>query len=471
MGSLLVFVGWFLDVLSLKGLSDAVFTRFASPRDADYPVHRAVWGLMARGETEKAYALSKGRWERSKSPRAGRDYIHILLKRGMFSKAEEVAAELSERHPDNAWLRMLYGDIVRFFSAPGDPARALEIYERADPLCWAMLPDPYPLAVLFKRTARIHKEMGNEDALLTTMERFMSIEPTNFHQDEFILLSELYLKRGDAERAREVLKTGCEVMARDMQLREAWKRMGFGTPPPAAPRKKALPDLGGFRKIPVKTDLLTEADDPAAAVKAYAEGCLEPGDVVAFSSCVAAIMEGRMLMEGTVRPGALARFTSRLVAGRHPLGGFGSSAPMANPLSAETALEEVGSLRVLIAIAAAGIGQALGKAGWFYVVAGPQVAQIDDILGSIPPYDYYVMLGPRDPYLLSEDIAGKLGMGAGVAIVDANDLGIAWAVGYSNGVDAVALERAMSDNPAGNQDQMTPIVVVRRLSDEAGEPA
>jgi hypothetical protein len=470
MNSLMVLIGWFLDVLSLKGLSDSIFTRFATPDSGDYPVHRAVWGLLAEGELDRAFELAGGRWERSKSPRAGRDYIHVLLRRHMFSEAEQVAAELAERNPNNAWIMILYADIVRFFSDPENRERALEIYKKADPLCTAMLPDHYPLAVLLKRVARIHIETGDEEAAIETLERFLSLEATNFH-DEFIILAELHLKRGNRDRAREVLDTGCKAKVRDPHLREAWERMGFGTPPPIPPRKNRLPDLSGWTKLPIKTKLLTEADDPAETVKRYVQGDLKEGDVAAFSSCVAAIMEGRMLMEGTVPLSALARFTSKIIAGRHPVGAFTSSAPMANPLSAQTALEEVGSLRILAAIAAGGIGKVLGRDGWFYVVAGPQVAQIDDILGSLPPYDYYVMLGPKDPYLLSNRIAGGLGKGVGAAIVDANDLGIAWAVGYSEGVDAKALETAMADNPAGNQDQMTPIVLVRRATGESADSA
>jgi hypothetical protein len=47
------------------------------------------------------------------------------------------------------------------------------------------------------------------------------------------------------------------------------------------------------------------------------------------------------------------------------------------------------------------------------------------------------------------------------AIVDANDRQVAWAVGYSRGLDRRRLEALMCDNPAGNQDQQTPIVIVR----------
>jgi hypothetical protein len=465
MGSLMVLIGWLLDILSFKGFADAIFTRFATPGDADYPVHRAVWGLLSAGEVDKAFGLSRDRWERSRSPRSGRDYIHVLLRRQEFSEAEKVAAELVERNPDNAWVKVLYGDIIWFFSDPQNSERALEIYRQAEPLFTAMLPDRYPLSILLKRLTIMYRELGDEEALLEALERFLSLQSTNFHHEEFILLAELHLRRGNRERAREVLEIGCKAKVRDVHLRDAWRRMGFGDPPPIQPRKKALPDLSGFEKIPIKTKILTEADEPAKTVKSYVLGDLKPGDVVAFSSCVAAIMEGRMLMEGSVPIGRLARFTAGLIAGRHPLEPFMCSAPMAGPLSAQTAVEEVGSLRILAAIAAGGIGQLLRRDGWFYVVAGPQVAQIDDTPGALPPYDYYAMLGPKDPFLLSNRIAKELGEGVGAAIVDANDLGIAWAVGYSDGVDAKALETAMADNPAGNQDQMTPIVLVRRAAE------
>jgi hypothetical protein len=50
-----------------------------------------------------------------------------------------------------------------------------------------------------------------------------------------------------------------------------------------------------------------------------------------------------------------------------------------------------------------------------------------------------------------------------VAIVDANPQSGAWVVGASPGVDATWVEAALSDNPAGNEDERTPIVILRPL--------
>ena len=179
-----------------------------------------------------------------------------------------------------------------------------------------------------------------------------------------------------------------------------------------------------------------------------------------LSSCVAGLMEGRIYMEGAVKPGFLARFLSRFVDQKDIP--FGGAAPMANPLSMQVLLEEIGSVRTTFAAVMGGVGKMLGQKGWFYVLAGEDAGQIDDVLGSLPPYDYYVIMGPKDPPGLAQAIADEIGCEA--AIVDANDLGVAWAVGYSSGVDAPWLEDVMSTNPAGNQEQQTPIVLVRTLT-------
>ena len=247
-----------------------------------------------------------------------------------------------------------------------------------------------------------------------------------------------------------------------MALRQLWEQMGFGEVPPIPPRKVKIPDMTGVTKIPVRTRLLVEGDDPVEIVTEYARKDLQPGDIVALSSAVSAIMDGRMLMEGAVPVSRTATLISSLIARQHRTEDWGASAPMANALSVQAALEEVGTLRILVAALVGGIGKILGKKGWFYSISGPQAGQIDDILGALPPYDYYVIMGVKDARATASRIARALGPGIGAAIVDANDLGIAWVVGCSEGVDSQELERMMADNPAGNGEEQTPIVVVRK---------
>jgi hypothetical protein len=47
--------------------------------------------------------------------------------------------------------------------------------------------------------------------------------------------------------------------------------------------------------------------------------------------------------------------------------------------------------------------------------------------------------------------------------VDANHLSGAWVVGASPGVDEQWVTAALMDNPAGNEDEQTPVVILRPL--------
>lgn len=469
MSSLIILLGRLLDALSLKSWSDAIFARFSGPSDADYPVHRAIWAMCQEGRYEDARRLASSRWEWAKSLRIGRDFIHVLLRLKQPLRAIEVADEMAAQDPRNPWTQILAADLYRFFGDNED--KALVLYLDAVPACEAMLPYHYAMAVVYKRLTSIYRRRGDAANLAAALDRFLSVSPSNFRDDEFIELAEIKLKQGDREGAKKVFETSFVALTRCLTVREAYERMGFGDAPPVPPRKNPLPTITGVSRITIKTDLLTEVDGPVETLQRWAGDKTLPGDTVTLSSCVGAIMEGRMLMEGTVPISFVARFASRYIAGAHRIGAFKSSAPMANPLSAQTAVEEVGTLRLLVAAAAGMLGKLFKIDGWFYVVSGAQVAQIDDILGSVPPYDYYVMMGPRDSSALSNKIAAGLGEGVHAAIIDANDLGIAWAVGYSRGVDAKWLELAMSDNPAGNQEQMTPVVIVRPDKERRAEVA
>ncbi|MEO7202476.1 MAG: hypothetical protein ABI431_06610, partial [Candidatus Tumulicola sp.] len=46
-------------------------------------------------------------------------------------------------------------------------------------------------------------------------------------------------------------------------------------------------------------------------------------------------------------------------------------------------------------------------------------------------------------------------------VVDANDLEKAKVLGASSGVDRDAVEKALLDNPHGNGDEQTPVVVIK----------
>lgn len=90
-----------------------------------------------------------------------------------------------------------------------------------------------------------------------------------------------------------------------------------------------------------------------------------------------------------------------------------------------------------------------------------QARLIDDASGTLPPYDQFVTLGPVSAQEIVNTL--KLKTGYEVAVVDANDLKRVQILAASSGVDHQRLERVLIDNPAGNADEQTPIVLVRGL--------
>jgi hypothetical protein len=162
-----------------------------------------------------------------------------------------------------------------------------------------------------------------------------------------------------------------------------------------------------------------------------------------------------------VRASSLARLLARFV-GKTPVGiGLGM------PQTMQLAIEEVGALRILLAAVAAAFTRPFGIRGVFYRVAGPQAAAIDGPTpGTLPPYNTHAKKAPADPDGVARRLAALLSAGAGgpigVAVIDANDIGVN-ILGTSTGVDRGLLVELFRDNPLGQGHQQTPIALIRRV--------
>jgi hypothetical protein len=202
--------------------------------------------------------------------------------------------------------------------------------------------------------------------------------------------------------------------------------------------------------LAVRTHLLTPDDDAVAVVQKYATPHAEPGDVVVLGESPLAVMQCRLRHPADMRIGWFARRFSTFMSGEGSLG----TAPGMQAL-----VDQVGRARVLLALGSGAVMKVLGQAGWFYRVAGPQARLVDDVTGSLPPYDRFIVLGPQDSALVCEAVKRATGLEA--AVCDANDLGRVDVLGASSGVDADLVCRALASNPAGNGGETTPLVLIR----------
>lgn len=210
----------------------------------------------------------------------------------------------------------------------------------------------------------------------------------------------------------------------------------------------------------IRTEIITPAHDLAEVVTRYTRGRLQPGDVVAVSTKIVSITQGRLVRPEQLRPGILARLVSRFID---------QEGSCSSPHSLQAVIEHTGRWRVGLAFLVGGISRVLlRRSGDFYRIAGYYARVIDDVMGTLPPFDKHIVLPPADPDGVAHRLARALGPGIGVCIVDANDLGRAEVVGASPGVDRQAVVEVMRANPWGNTDQQAPLAILRPRPDEPG---
>lgn len=211
--------------------------------------------------------------------------------------------------------------------------------------------------------------------------------------------------------------------------------------------------------IPVPTRILTKKDDIVDAIARYTKGKVNENDLVCSAESVVAITQGRVVWPEDLKISRVAKFCCRFIPD------YGS---LASPHGMQSLMDVEGKWRVAFALFAGFLGKLVGKSGLFYQWGGEQTAMIDDVTGTMPPFDKAIVYGPADPYGVSQKIADRLGC-FGAMIADVNDLKRSRVVGLSKGVDGEIARKLLLDNPFGNASQKTPICIIKNYKQYQAE--
>ena len=211
-------------------------------------------------------------------------------------------------------------------------------------------------------------------------------------------------------------------------------------------------DKSSIRKIvePIKTHILGTLDDPITILKSYLPQDYVHKDIITIGESPLAIMQGRYLDYRSIDIGPFARL---LCKGFHPTSSLATACGM------QTLLNISGPTRVIFSWLVGGLCKLFGIKGMFYRLAGEQARLIDDITGTTPPYDKSIVLGPNDTQSFCIKASKELKIN--VAVVDVNDLGKVKILATNNINNTRIIKRALSQNPAGNANQQTPLVLIR----------
>jgi F420-0:gamma-glutamyl ligase len=213
----------------------------------------------------------------------------------------------------------------------------------------------------------------------------------------------------------------------------------------------ARPEVpAGVIAIPIRTQLVHPGDDLIAIATGAIHGIARPGDVVAISESAVAISQGEFVAAEHVRPSRLAYVLSRRA---------GALATMSQPESVQLVIDRAGRWRVLCATLAHLAARTIGHRGAFYEVMGDAVAAVDGYTGTMPPFERAIVFSPRDPDGFAASFRERTAIEC--AVVDANDLAKAKVLGASPNVNRQIVAAALLDNPHGNSDEQTPVVVLK----------
>ncbi len=219
-------------------------------------------------------------------------------------------------------------------------------------------------------------------------------------------------------------------------------------PNPQAPQYwRSVP---GGQVLPVPTHLLTQLDTCTEVIRRYVSPHSQPGDIVTIGETPLAIMQGRLRHHREIKPGWVARRVCYF---------FLPTSSLATACGLQALVDIVGPVRVILAFLGGVVAKLVRQPGMFYRLAGEQARLIDDVTGTLPPYDQFIILGPENAQTVVNQIQAETGLAA--AIVDVNDLRAVKVLAATDGVSLSFLETALRGNPAGNADEQTPVVLLR----------
>lgn len=213
-----------------------------------------------------------------------------------------------------------------------------------------------------------------------------------------------------------------------------------------------------YQRYAIKTRFVNIGDDYIEVLREFAAPAVQPGDFISISEKIIALCQKRIVYRKDIHPGFWAKLLCRFVHVTPAGPGAGT------PYKMQLIIMLCGLPRVLLAAFCSAVTKLFGKKGVFYKVCGHEVEGIDGLIDydiSFKEYVDYGILNPENPSGVCNEIKEKLGISC--MIVDACDISVA-ILGKSDDVTLSdeTLAEIVRDNPAGQDDQHTPIILIRR---------
>ena len=222
-------------------------------------------------------------------------------------------------------------------------------------------------------------------------------------------------------------------------------------------KKQAIIQVEGikYKRISVETHLISIKEPLDEIFKKKVKPLYKKNDWIAISEKVVTISQGRVVHISVVKPSRLAKLIVKGVRKYENDIGYSLPAKM------QVAIWQAGYFRMLFAMLIGTITRLFGRHGDFYRIAGNRISEIDGFNPhAMPPFDEFAMIGPGKPSKYCQWVEDTFGIPA--VIIDGNNINVE-VLGMSKNVPVSAelVRLILLDNPMGQDEEKTPIMIVR----------
>ncbi len=213
-----------------------------------------------------------------------------------------------------------------------------------------------------------------------------------------------------------------------------------------------------YLRFAIQTHFVQRGESQAALVEKYVKPLFQPGDCLSFGAKVMCMCVESVKTRDEVHPGFWAKFLWRFAGINHT--GVG----MHEPYKLQLVIDICGLPRVLLAVVCSALTKPFGVKGVFYRVCGKGVGGIDGFYfrSSFDVYKQLALINPPNAKELCDALSKDTGIP--VALMDANDIQRdLLAKSFDFPLSDEQLQDALRDNPSGQGDELTPLILIRKV--------
>ncbi len=215
-----------------------------------------------------------------------------------------------------------------------------------------------------------------------------------------------------------------------------------------------------FERFAIQTHFVQRGESYLEFINKYVSPLYEKGDILSISEKVISMCQDNTVEKKDVKIGFWAKILSKFASSNN------HGVAMDEPYKLQLAINLAGLPRILWASFCSAVTKLFGKKGVFYKIAGHGIDGIDGFYmhSSFDLYHDIALLNPKEPCKVCNEIQNAFGINS--MIVDANDFGVE-ILGKCDELNSLSndfLSSLIKDNPAGQSDELTPIILIKSVA-------